>query len=91
MRYNGKVRFAVFADEGPSYKFGEGSMALAEALGIDSDPKTGGVAKGVEYIVFPCSGDGTPGTPEGNNKIGTQLLKHQSELMAKLRMQGRNT
>jgi hypothetical protein len=51
--YNGKVVYAVFADEGPSNIIGEASYATAKALGIDPDPATGGVDSGVTYIVFP--------------------------------------
>ncbi len=51
---------AIFADVGPKGQLGEGSIALAEALGIPSDPKTGGTAASVTYIVFPGSGNGKP-------------------------------
>jgi hypothetical protein len=51
--YNNKVVYAVFADEGPSNIIGEASYATAKALGIDSNPETGGVDSGVTYIVFP--------------------------------------
>jgi hypothetical protein len=44
---------AIFADVGPSGRIGEGSIALAQALDIDSDPKHGGVGGGVFYLVFP--------------------------------------
>jgi Ricin-type beta-trefoil lectin domain/Fungal chitosanase of glycosyl hydrolase group 75 len=51
--YNGRVAYAVFADEGPSDIIGEGSYALAVALGIDPNPATGGTAGPVTFIVFP--------------------------------------
>lgn len=38
----GKRAFAVFVDQAPDYGFGEGSIALGKALGLDPDPKTGG-------------------------------------------------
>jgi len=38
-----KVEFAVVADIGPSAKIGSGSIALAAGLGLNSDPRTGGV------------------------------------------------
>jgi hypothetical protein len=78
VRYNGKVEFAVFADVGPGHKLGEGSMALAEQLGINNNPRSGGVSSGVEYLVFPRSGDRTPGTPEDNRRIGMQILRNRS-------------
>jgi hypothetical protein len=53
--YNGKVAYAVFADEGPDNIIGEGSYALAVALGIDPNPATGGTAGPVTFIVFPST------------------------------------
>ena len=52
--------YAVYADVGPASKIGEASIALADALGIPSSPKSGGTAHGVIYIVFPGSGQGWP-------------------------------
>jgi Fungal chitosanase of glycosyl hydrolase group 75 len=58
---NGKTVGAVVADESTAnVRVGEGSIALANALGIDSDPRFGGKAKGVAYIVYPRSGNGRP-------------------------------
>lgn len=50
--YQDKVVYAVFGDEGPSDIIGEGSYALAEALGIDPDPSTGGSDGPVTFFVF---------------------------------------
>jgi hypothetical protein len=79
VRYNGKVEFAVFADVGPGHKLGEGSMALAQQLGINNNPRNGGVAGGVEYLVFPQSGNRTPGTPQDNRRIGSQILRSRAD------------
>lgn len=64
---NGKLAFAIFADTseffaggGETTRFGEGSIALADALDIDSNPRTGGTDEGVLYVVFPGSGNGKP-------------------------------
>ncbi len=58
---NGKVAGAIIADESaPELKMGEGSIALADALGIDSNPRTGGIEHGVAYVVYPGSGNGQP-------------------------------
>lgn len=59
--YNGKLAYAIFGDAGAvqhglGSQLGEGSMALAEDLGIPNDPANGGVANGVTYIIFPGSG-----------------------------------
>jgi hypothetical protein len=64
--YNGKLVYAVFADEGPSNIIGEASYATAKALGINADPRNGGVDSGVTYIVFKGS---VPNPVEDNNTI----------------------
>ncbi|MET7643605.1 glycoside hydrolase family 75 protein [Streptomyces sp. NPDC005426] len=51
----GKVVYAVVGDTGPAGVIGEASYATAEALGIDPDPRTGGVGSGVTYILFKDS------------------------------------
>ncbi|MBS1957167.1 MAG: glycoside hydrolase family 75 protein [Cyanobacteria bacterium SZAS-4] len=54
---NGRMTVAVFADVGPRHKRGEGSMALAEELGINPSPTRGGMTKpNIEYLVLPGSG-----------------------------------
>ncbi|MFJ8859056.1 glycoside hydrolase family 75 protein [Streptomyces sp. NPDC102451] len=50
--HDGKVRYAVVGDTGPAGIIGEASYAAAAALGIDPDPRTGGTASGVTYILF---------------------------------------
>lgn len=58
---NGKLAGAIVADESaPGPPMGEGSMALAKMLGIDSNPRTGGIERGVAWVVFPASGNGEP-------------------------------
>jgi hypothetical protein len=64
--------FAIFADIGA---FGEGSIALAENLGVHSDAKRGGSPGGVVYLVFPGSGDGRPKSLEEINREGAALLE----------------
>ncbi|ARF76189.1 glycoside hydrolase family 75 protein [Kitasatospora albolonga] len=53
--YENQVRYAVIGDTGPAGIIGEGSYALAEELGIDPHPTTGGTASGVTYIAFKDS------------------------------------
>lgn len=72
-RSSGRVANAIYADVGPSDEIGEGSIALAEALGIPSSPRTGGVAKDVMYVVFPGSGNDKPRSLED---INTEATKH---------------
>lgn len=58
---NGKVAGAIVADESArELPMGEGSIALAVALGIDSNPRTGGIEHGVAYVIYPGSGNGKP-------------------------------
>jgi hypothetical protein len=62
---NGRFSYAIFADIG---KLGEGSIALADNLGIWSDARDGGRWAGVLYLVFPGSGDHRPMSLEEINE-----------------------
>jgi hypothetical protein len=58
---NGKVAAAIVADESaPELKMGEGSIALAVALGINSNPRNGGIDHGVAWVIYSGSGNGKP-------------------------------
>jgi hypothetical protein len=62
---NGKVAGGIVADESaPGLPMGEGSMALAKMLGIDSNPRTGGIERGVAYVIYPGSGNSEPRSPD---------------------------
>lgn len=54
---NGKSSYAIYADIGT---MGEGSIALADNLGIWSDARRGGESDGILYLVFPGSGNHQP-------------------------------
>ena len=56
---NGKSSYAIYADVGT---LGEGSIALADALGIPSDARRGGESDGILYLLFPASGNQRPRT-----------------------------
>lgn len=71
----GKFSFAIFGDVGPYDRIGEGSMALAENLGIRSDARNGGARRGILYLVFPGSGNGRPRTIEEINAEGQKLVQ----------------
>ena len=58
--YNGHVEYGVFGDEGPTSIIGEASYAMAQLLGIDPDPSTGGADSGVAYIAFTGSAGVVP-------------------------------
>ncbi len=66
--------YAIYADVGPAAKIGEGSIALAAALGIPSNPKHGGTGSGIIYIVFPGSGKGWPLTQVQIDQYGAALF-----------------
>ncbi len=53
----GTVADAIFADIGT---LGEGSIALANDLGIWSDAREGGTRGGIVYLIYPGSGDHQP-------------------------------
>jgi hypothetical protein len=71
---NGQSCGCIFADIGPSGKIGEGSIALAEAIGIPSSPKNGGIGHGIVYVVFPGSKQGWPMSPEEIKAIAEELF-----------------
>lgn len=50
-----RLQAAILADSGPPGKLGEGSPALAQALGIPSSPRDGGASRHVAVVVFPGS------------------------------------
>jgi hypothetical protein len=53
--YHDQVRYGIFGDTGPTDLIGEASYAMAQSLGVDPDPATGGADSGVTYIVFANS------------------------------------
>jgi len=72
--YTGAYDYAVYADVGPANKIGEASIALANALGIASSPKTGGIGHGIAYIVFPGSAQNWPLSQPDIDQYGAQLF-----------------
>ena len=70
----GAYEYAVYADVGPANKIGEGSIALAAALGVPSNPKSGGIAHGIAYIVFPGSAQRWPLSQPEIDQYGAQLF-----------------
>ena len=68
---SGKSSFAIYADIGT---LGEGSVALAEALGISPNARHGGEADGVLYMLFPGSGNRKPRTIREIQSQGERLL-----------------
>lgn len=71
----GKTVFAIVADVGPKGHLGEGSIKLAEELGINANARRGGARNGVSYVVFPNSKLNVEGIPthEQIQAAGRQL------------------
>lgn len=78
---NGKSSFAIYADIGT---LGEGSVALAEALGIRSDARHGGEHEGILYLFFPHSGNLQPRTIVEIQSEGEKLVLYDSGGMKKI-------
>jgi hypothetical protein len=78
---NGKSSFAIYADIGT---LGEGSVALANALGIRSDARRGGAADGILYLLFTASGNLQPRTILEIQSEGEKLLAYHADKMLKL-------
>jgi hypothetical protein len=76
-RLNGQTAFAIFADVGPLGRIGEGSVALAQALGIPARgmPIHGGQNHAVCYLIFAGSGNRRPRTAAEIERSGTQLFQ----------------
>jgi hypothetical protein len=72
---NNRATAAIVADIGPKTKIGEGSMALAQRLGIPNSPKTGGADGGVAYLLFPASGNGSARSLSDIESNARRLLK----------------
>lgn len=68
---NGKSSYAIYADIGT---LGEGSVALADALGVSSDARRGGASDGILFLLFPGSGNRKPRTMAQIQSEGEKLL-----------------
>jgi len=72
---NGRSSAAIYADSGPRKKIGEGSIALATALGLNPSARRGGTeSHSIIYIVFPHSGNGAPLTADAISQKGLNLF-----------------
>lgn len=68
---------AIFADIGPRKHIGEASIQCAKAIGVASNPRTGGTSsKSILYIVYPGSGNGQPRSNEVINNLGSMYFKN---------------
>jgi hypothetical protein len=79
---NGRQCWAIFADAGPRGHLGEGSVALAQALGIPDSPRTGGTESHVCYFVFAGSSLGWPIMEDEMGTVSAFLLQSHPQLEA---------
>ena len=70
----GACGYAVYADVGPANRVGEASIALANALGVPSSPKNGGVGHGIFYLVFRGSTQSWPLSQEEIDRNAGELF-----------------
>lgn len=70
-----KMSAAIFADGGPRGKLGEGSPALAVAIGVHDSARIGGASSGIGYVLFPGSGRGWPRSVEEFSRAAAQALE----------------
>lgn len=69
---NGRVSGAIVGDESaPDLVMGEGSIALANTLGVDSNARIGGIEHGIAYVIYRGSGNRRP--------RGVQEIKSSSQ------------
>jgi len=78
----------IFADVGPDNALGEGSIALAKAIGIQSNPREDGSEDTFVYIIFSNSALGWPLTADFINQHAKKLFEQwggQDRLQTALR------
>lgn len=85
VKHGNRYAYAIFADVAPAHVRGEGSMALAAALGINNSPTGGGVAQGVEYLIFAGSGNGKAVAPSQINSRGDALFRQFLQFLRKFK------
>ncbi|MDP3275354.1 MAG: glycoside hydrolase family 75 protein [Deltaproteobacteria bacterium] len=51
--YGGRLAYGIVGDLGPRGAIGEASAYMAQQLGINASPTSGGVESGVTYVLFP--------------------------------------
>ncbi len=76
--YGNVISGFVVADASPH--LGEGSMELARSLGIDSNPRRGGVDRGVRWIIFP--GSAAPSWPRDVVELRAAALQRWAQVRA---------
>lgn len=70
-----RIQYAVVGDMGPDDLVGEASYATARGLGIRPDPRGGGTASGVTYILFRGSSASPIEDPRAAAAQGERLAR----------------
>lgn len=74
-----KLVHAVLAEGGPPNKIGEGSVALAAALGTNASARSGGVsARELIFIVYPGSGKADARHEVAVSDISIETINHEA-------------
>lgn len=76
-RSTGKFCAGIVVDTGPKNKWGEVSIAMANALGINASAKNGGTSSGVVVVVFLNTHKGWPRT---NEEVAQHVQDRLNEL-----------
>jgi len=72
---NGKIVPAIFGDQGPAGKLGEGSQGLCRALGLSDNPNHGGTdSKNIEFLIVPHSGTGSGDIARSTDQMASRLV-----------------
>jgi hypothetical protein len=79
--YADRVEYGPLGDIGPTSIIGEASYAMADRLGIDPDPSSGGVEGGVLYIAF-TGADAKLATIEDHDEAVTVGVDRARDLLA---------
>jgi Fungal chitosanase of glycosyl hydrolase group 75 len=74
---NGRSAYAIYADVGPKGRIGEGSIALAKALGIPANPRHDSAVDGIAYLIFPGSGQDNGGITARRVKSTAARIYHR--------------
>ena len=79
--YRGASSPAIVADVGPHGKIGEGSIALASALGLPPSPINGGTDRPLQWTIWPGTAS-TPAWPRALDEIAATVATLAAALPA---------
>jgi len=77
---NGQSSYAIFGDVGPSTELVKARWRWRKILESDPMRRNGGARRGILFLVFPGSGNGSPRSIEEINSEAAKLLQAWEEL-----------